>query len=48
MTVNKAIEQLENLVDCFSEYPNWNVLSCDDLEAMETLIEFTKERLNTE
>lgn len=48
MTVNEAIGQLENLVDCFSEYPDWNVLSCDDLEAMETLVEFVKERVKTE
>ena len=48
MTVNEAIEKLENLIDCFSEYPDWNILTCDDLEAMETLVEFAKERLNTE
>ena len=37
MTVNEAITKL------FSEYPDWDVISRDDIEAMKTLIEFTKE-----
>ena len=48
MTVNEAIKKLENFVEGFSEYPDWNVVGRDDIEAMETLIEFTKERFNTE
>lgn len=48
MTVNEAIKKLENFADGFSEYPDWNVVSRDDIEAMETLIEFTKEHLNIE
>lgn len=48
MTVNEAIKKLENFVEGFSEYPDWNVVGRDDIEAMETLIEFTKERFNVE
>lgn len=48
MTVNEAIKKLENFVEGFSEYPDWNVVGRDDLEAMETLVEFAKERLNIE
>ena len=46
MTVNEAIKKLENFVDGFSEYPDLNVVGWDDLEAMETLIEFAKEQFN--
>ena len=46
MTVNEAIKKLENFVEGFSEYPDWNVVGRDDIEAMETLIEFTKDRFN--
>lgn len=48
MTVNEAITKLENFTNGFSEYPDWNVVGRDDIEAMETLIEFTKERFNIE
>lgn len=48
MTVNEAIKKLENFATGFSEYPDWNVVGRDDLEAMETLVEFAKERLNIE
>lgn len=48
MTVKEAIKKLENFVEGFSEYPDWNVVGRDDIEAMETLIEFTKERFNVE
>lgn len=48
MTVDEAITKLENFASGFSEYPDWNVVGRDDLEAMETLVEFAKERLNTE
>ena len=48
MNINEAVNKLENFVEGFSEYPDWNVVGRDDIEAMETLIEFTKERLNIE
>lgn len=48
MTVNEAVRKLESFVEGFSEYPDWNVVGRDDIEAMETLIEFTKELCNTE
>ena len=48
MTVNEAITKLENFANGFSEYPDLNVVGCDDLEVMETLVEFAKERLNIE
>ena len=47
MTVNEAIVKLENFVEGFSEYPDWNVVGRDDIEAMETLVEFVKEQFNT-
>ena len=48
MTIKEAIKKLEGFVEGFSEYPDWNVVGRDDLEAMETLVEFAKERLNIE
>lgn len=48
MTINEAIKKLENFVEGFSKYPDWNVVGRDDIEAMETLIEFTKEQFNIE
>jgi len=48
MTINEAIKKLEIFVEGFSEYPDWNLVGHDDIEAMETLIEFTKEQFNTE
>lgn len=48
MTVNEAIKKLENFVEGFSEYPDWNVVGRDDIEAMETLVEFAKEQFNIE
>ena len=48
MTVKEAITKLENFANGFSEYPDWNVVGRDDLEAMEILVGFAKERLNTE
>lgn len=47
-THNEAIIKIENFVNGFSEYPDWNVVGRDDLEAMETLAEFAKEQLNIE
>lgn len=42
MTNKEAIDILEGFLDAFYEYPNWNVLSSRETEAIETLIKEAK------
>jgi len=43
MDIKEAIYILDKFLDAFYEFPNWNVLSEQDTEAIETLIKFAKE-----
>lgn len=43
MTKEEAINILDKFLDAFYEFPDWNVLSEQDTEAIETLIKFAKE-----
>lgn len=43
MTKEKAIDILDKFLDAFYEFPDWNILSEQDTEAIETLIKFAKE-----
>ena len=43
MTKEEAIDILDKFLDAFYEFPDQNVLSEKDTEAIETLIKFTKE-----
>lgn len=45
MEIKEAIDILDKFLDAFYEFPDWNVLSEQDTEAIETLIEFTKSKL---
>ena len=42
MTKEEAIDILDKFLDAFYEFPDWNVLSEQDTEAIETLIKFAK------
>ena len=44
MTKEEAIHILEGFLDAFYEYADWHVISSKDTEAIETLIEFAKEK----
>lgn len=44
MTQEEAIDILDKFLDAFYEFPDWNVLSEQDTEAIETLIKFAKEK----
>lgn len=44
MTKEEAINILDKFLDAFYEFPDWNVLSEQDTEAIETLIKFAKEK----
>lgn len=44
MEIKKAIEILEDTLKSFYEYPDFDVLSDEDCQAIETLIEFAKEK----
>ena len=43
MTKEEAIDILDKFLDAFYGFPDWNVLSEQDTEAIETLIKFAKE-----
>ena len=43
MTKEEALDILDKFLDAFYEFPDWNVLSEQDTEAIETLIKFAKE-----
>lgn len=43
MTKEEATDILDKFLDAFYEFPDWNVLSEQDIEAIETLIKFAKE-----
>ena len=43
MTKEEAINILDKFFDAFYDFPDWNVLSEQDTEAIETLIKFAKE-----
>ncbi len=43
MTKEDAIDILDKFLDAFYEFPDWNILSEQDTEAIETLIKFAKE-----
>lgn len=43
MTKEEAIDILDKFLDAFYEFPDWNILSEQDTEAIETLIKFAKE-----
>lgn len=42
MTKEEAIDILDKFLDAFYEFPDWNVLSEQHTEAIETLIKFAK------
>ena len=44
MTQEEAIDIFYKFLDAFYEFPDWNVLSEQDTEAIETLIKFAKEK----
>lgn len=43
MNKEEAIAILDNFLNAFYEFPDWNVLSEQDTDAIETLIKFAKE-----
>lgn len=45
MQVQRAITLLENFLSSFYEHPDWSVISPKDTYAIETLIQFAKERV---
>ena len=44
MTKEEAIDILDKFLNAFYEFPDWNVLSERDTEAIEILIKFAKEK----
>lgn len=44
MTTEEAIQVLDKFLDSFYNFPDWNVLSEKDTEAIEVLIKFAKEK----
>ena len=40
--VKDAVEKLEKFLEAFHEYPDWNAIGWDNIDAIETLVEYVK------